>query len=403
MVEYVHMPWRRPSRAAWIALLIALLLSLLVVLRILAVFASVIFMALVAAGLLSQPFRKLAALLNGRRRIAAGLICLALVLGLMVPSAWLAVEVSRETLGFYKLSTDQLSEHTLRDAIAARQEDLDRFNRLLAPFGRTVTAEEIVQRISAAAAGVGRFFYRQGVSIATGLVRFVIGFLIWVLTLYFLLVDGRAVRHWFRGVIPLAADEQDLLRARFMDMAGSLVIGNGIAGVIQGVGGALVFYLLDLQGPVLWGVVMAILGWIPVIGISAVYIPAWVILMLAGDPGRAFALLIPLMILATVSESILKPVLVGRRSELPTLLVFFALLGGFDAFGPVGLIVGPLMLTVFLTLVEIYRDRYQPFLLPSPLTSGGPAAAVTDGDGPGEAPKAPAVDRTRSEPAADAG
>jgi hypothetical protein len=95
--------------------------------------------------------------------------------------------------------------------------------------------------------------------------------------------------------------------------------------------------------------------------------------------------------------------MVGRRTQLPTLLVFFALLGGFDAFGPVGLIVGPLMLTVFLTLVEIYRDRYQPFLLPSPLTSGGPAAAVTDGDGPGDASKAPAVDRTRSEPAADAG
>jgi predicted PurR-regulated permease PerM len=391
MVEYVRTPWRQPPRLAWIALIVALVLSLLVVLRILTVFASVIFMALVAAGLLSQPFRRLAALLNGRRRIAAGLICLALVLGLMVPSAWLAIEVSRETLGFYKLSTDQLSEHTLRDAIAARQEDLDRFNRLLAPFGRTVTAEEIVQHIIAAAAGVGRFFYRQGVSIATGLVRFVIGFLIWVLTLYFLLVDGRAVRHWFRGVIPMAADEQDLLRARFMDMAGSLVIGNGIAGVIQGVGGGLVFYLLDLQGPVLWGVVMAILGWIPVIGISAVYIPAWVILMLAGDPGRAFALLIPLMILATVSESILKPVLVGRRTQLPTLLVFFALLGGFDAFGPVGLILGPLMLTVFLALVEIYRDRYQPFLLPSTLTADG-QELVTAAQGPGGATGLDAVD-----------
>jgi predicted PurR-regulated permease PerM len=265
-----------------------------------------------------------------------------------------------------------------------------------------VTADEIVQQISTAAAGVGRFFYRQGVSIATGLVRFVIGFLIWVLTLYFLLVDGRAVRHWFRGVIPLAADEQDLLRARFMDMTGSLVIGNGIAGVIQGIGGGLVFYLLDLQGPVLWGVVMAILGWIPVIGISAVYIPAWVILMLAGDPGRAFALLIPLMILATVSESILKPVLVGRRTELPTLLVFFALLGGFDAFGPVGLIVGPMMMTVFLALVEIYRDRYQPFLVPASPTAGAdlpeaegagtgldPAAGSTAESGPEPTPRDP--------------
>jgi predicted PurR-regulated permease PerM len=371
MVEYVRTPWRQPSRAAWITLLIALLLSLLVVLRMLAVFVSVIFMALVAAGLLYQPFRTLAVLLNGRRRIAAGLICLALVLALMVPSAWLAVEVSRETIGFYQLSTQQLTARTLSDAIQSYQAEIDQFNQLLAPFGASVTPEEIVERITTAAAGVGRFFYRQGVSIATGLVRFVIGFLVWVLTLYFLLVDGRAVRHWFRGVIPLAADEQNLLRDRFLDMAGSLVIGNGIAGVIQGIGGGLVFYLLDLQGPVLWGVVMAILGWIPLIGISAVYIPAWVILMLAGEPTKAFAVLIPLMILATVSESILKPILVGRRTQLPTLLVFFALLGGFDAFGPVGLIVGPMMMTVFLALVEIYRDRYQPFLVPSTLTADG--------------------------------
>ncbi len=300
MVEYVRTPWRRPSRAAWITLLIALLLSLLVVLRMLAVFVSVIFMALVAAGLLYQPFRRLAAFLNGRRRIAAGLICSGLVLALMVPSAWLAVEVSRETIGFYHLSTQQLTERTLSDAIQSYQAEIDKLNQLLAPFGASVTPEEIVERITTAAAGVGRFFYRQGVSIATGLVRFVIGFLVWVLTLYFLLVDGRAVRQWFHGVIPLAADEQNLLRDRFMDMAGSLVIGNGIAGVIQGIGGGLAFYLLGLQGPVLWGVVMAILGFIPVIGISAVYVPAWVILMLAGDPGRAFALLIPLMILATV-------------------------------------------------------------------------------------------------------
>jgi len=391
MVDYVRTPWRRPSRAAWITLLTALLLSLLVVLRMLAVFMSVIFMALVAAGLLYQPFRKLAALLNGRRRIAAGLICLVLVLALMVPSAWLAVEVSRETIGFYHLSTQQLNERTLSDAIQSYQVEIDQLNQMLSAFGASVTPEEIVERITTAAAGVGRFFYRQGVSIATGLVRFVIGFLVWVLTLYFLLVDGREVRQWFRGVIPLAADEQNLLRDRFLDMAGSLVIGNGIAGVIQGIGGGLAFYLLGLQGPVLWGVVMAILGFIPVIGISAVYVPAWVILMLAGDPGRAFALLIPLMILATVTESVLKPILVGRRTQLPTLLVFFALLGGFDAFGPVGLILGPLMLTVFLALVEIYRDRYQPFLMPSALTADA-QELVTAAQGPGGATGLDAVD-----------
>ena len=402
MVDYVPTPWRQPPRLAWIALIVALVLSMLVVLRILTVFMSVIFMALVAAAVLYHPFRWLAALLNGRRRIAAGLICLVLVLGLMVPSAWLAVEVSRETIGFYHLSTQQLNEHTLSDAISSYQAEIDQLNQLLAPIGASVTPDEIVERISTAAAGIGRFFYRQGVSIATGLVRFVIGFLIWVLTLYFLLVDGRELRQWFRAVIPLAADEQNLVRSRFVDMAGSLVIGNGIAGVIQGIGGGLVFYLLDLQGPVLWGVVMAILGWIPLIGISAVYIPAWVILMLAGEPAKAFALLIPLMILATVSESILKPILVGRRTQLPTLLVFFALLGGFDAFGPVGLIVGPMMMTVFLTLVEIYRDRYQPFLVPSLPTQDG-SQVDPEAPRPAVAPALDAVNGAGSDSVAGTG
>ena len=363
---YVSSPWRRPPKLGWAALLIAIVITLLVVLQILWVFVAVIFVALVAAGLLYQPFRALAAALNGRRRLAAGLICLALVVALLVPLALIAIEVSQEALNFADLSTTRLNERTLLQAIEANQDAIDRFNNVAEPLGLAVTAGEIAERITTAAAGVGRFFYKQGVSLATGLVRFVIGFLVWVITLYYLFVDGRTVRQWFRDFIPLAADEQDLVRDRFLDMANSLVIGNGIAAVIQGVAGGLIFSLLDLQGPVLWGVVMGILAFIPVVGISLVYVPAWAILMLAGDPGRAFALLIPLLILATVVEYWLKPVLVGRRAHLHTLLVFFSLLGGFDAFGPVGLLIGPLTMTAFLTLVEIYRDHYRPFLFPEP-------------------------------------
>jgi predicted PurR-regulated permease PerM len=211
---------------------------------------------------------------------------------------------------------------------------------------------------------LGTFFYKQGVSLATGLVRFVIGFLVWVIVLYYLFVDGETVRHWFRETIPMPRDEQDLLSHRFMDMASSLVVGNGVAALIQGVAGGLIFAALDLPGPMLWGVVMGILAFIPVVGISFVYIPVWAVLMLAGQTGRAFALLIPLAVLATFVEYWLKPVLVGRRAQLHTLLVFFSLLGGFDAFGAVGLLIGPLMMTAFLTLVSIYREHYRPYLLP---------------------------------------
>jgi predicted PurR-regulated permease PerM len=110
--------------------------------------------------------------------------------------------------------------------------------------------------------------------------------------------------------------------------------------------------------------VMWILAFIPVIGISLVYIPAWLVLMLAGETGRAFAVLIPLMLVATVVEYWLKPVLVGRRAQLHPLLVAMSMLGGFEAFGAVGIFLGPLMMTAFLTLVSIYREHYRPFLPP---------------------------------------
>jgi predicted PurR-regulated permease PerM len=375
---YASSPSRRPSRLAWAVLLVALVVSLLVVLKILAAFVAVIFVALVAAGLLYEPFRTLAAALNGRRRLAAVLICLALVLALLVPLAIIAIEVSQEAFGFYEFSTDQLNERTLLQAIEANQEAIDRVNNLLAPFGFSITPDEIAERLITAAAGVGRFFYKQGGSLATGLVRFVIGFLVWVITLYYLFVDGRTVRRWFREFIPLSADEQDLLRNRFMDMAESLVVGNGIAAIIQGIAGGILFSLLDLQGPVLWGVVMGILAFIPVVGISLVSVPAWAILMLAGDPERAFALLIPLMVLATLVEYWLKPVLVGRHAHLHTLLVFFSLLGGFDAFGPVGLLIGPLMMVAFLTLVDIYRDHYRPYLASEPAPVTAPATSAPE-------------------------
>jgi predicted PurR-regulated permease PerM len=349
-----------PSRrAAWAGLLIALAIGVVIALRLLAPFLGVIVLGLVAAGLLNPWYVRLTRAFGGRRHAAAILICILLVVALLVPMFLTGREVSKEALGFYEMSTTQLTEGTLLEAMQANKERLDRINVLLSPLGVTVTPAVIYDQFAEFGVRMGAFFYKQGVSLAKGLVRFVVGFLIWVLVVYYLLVDGDALRRWFYETLPLPAQEQDTLLRRFMGMAESLVVGNGVAATIQAIIGGLVFSLLDLPGPALWGVVMWILAFIPVIGISFVYIPTWIVLMLAGDTGRAFGVLIPLMIVATVVEYWLKPMLVGRRSQLHTLLVFMSLLGGIEAFGAVGLFLGPLMMTAFLTLVSIYREHYR--------------------------------------------
>ena len=129
--SHAHEP---PSKAAWIGLLIGLIVGLMVVLSILAPFVGVIFIALVAAGLLHQPYVRLTGFFNGRRRLAALAICVALVVALMVPLSFTAIEVSQEALDFYEISTSQLSERSLLDAIDANRGALDRVNQLIAPW-----------------------------------------------------------------------------------------------------------------------------------------------------------------------------------------------------------------------------------------------------------------------------
>ena len=351
-----------PERASWFGLLAAMGVCLVVVLMVLAPFFSVILLAVVAAGLIDPFYRRLVIALNGHRKMAGVVICLILLVVLLVPLFVIAQEVSREALGIYELSTTQLTEGRLRSLLEERQGQIEDANQLMKPLGFEMTTDRVYDLVATSGVRIGGFFYKQGVSLAKHLLRFVFGFIFWVLILYYLLVDGRRFSGWFEDSLPLPADEQRLVAHRFMDMASSLVIGNGVAAVIQGVLGGLVFSILGLHGAVLWGVVMAILAFIPVVGISLVFVPFSLILLLAGETSLAVWLFVPLALVATVVEYWLKPLLVGRRAQMHTLLVFLSLIGGAMVFGAVGLLLGPLMMTAFLTLAGIYRERYSPFV-----------------------------------------
>lgn len=353
--------WRQP-RAAWIGLLLATGVCTVLALRVLAPFVSVILLSAVAAGLLQPIYRRLVRRLGGRSNLAGVLLCLLLVIALLVPLAMLAQAVSSEALAFYEMTSEQINDQGVRELVERRQDRIDALNRWLAPLGIHLTMQDVTDQLAAGGAAVGRFFYRQGVSIARHLVRFVLGLTAWILVLYYLLVEGEALRGWFARTIPLPVPEQDLLVHRFTDMASSLVVGNGVAGVIQGIAGGVVFALVGIPAPVLWGTVMGMLAFIPIVGISLIYLPTTAILLAAGETGRAMGVLLPLLVVATFVEYLLKPILVGRRAKLPTLLVFLSLIGGIDAFGAVGILLGPVVMTAFLTLVGIYQERYRPTL-----------------------------------------
>jgi predicted PurR-regulated permease PerM len=350
----------REQVAVFIGFLLALIGALAVAIRILVPFFAVLLLSLATYCLLYKRYNCLVRSLAGHRRTAALLVCFLLLMVVLVPILITVQVVSREALSFYEITTTQLNEQKMLEVLQERREELDRLNRYLGPFGVNLTPQDLYSTFARLGVELGAFFYRQGINLAKGLVRIVLSFFFWLLILYYLMVDGEQLKEWFLETLPIAGEQQRLVITRFTDMSASILVGNGFAGLIQGVAGGLVFAMVGLPGPALWGVVMAILAFIPVIGMSLVFVPTAIVLMISGETVRAMLVLIPLSIIAAVVEYWLKPMLVGRRAQMHTLLVFLSLLGGLDAFGPVGLVIGPLLMTAFLTLVGIYRDHYRP-------------------------------------------
>ncbi len=137
------------------------------------------------------------------------------------------------------------------------------------------------------------------------------------------------------------------------------MLGSGTASLLQGLVAGIAWVVVGLPSPVLWGILMAIAAFLPLVGIAAVVIPATIYLWIGGRPLAAVMFLFFCMGQSFFFEYGLKPRLIGSSMRMNNLLVFLSLLGGIMGFGIPGLLYGPLIMTLFLTLVQLYQTRYQ--------------------------------------------
>ena len=149
----------------------------------------------------------------------------------------------------------------------------------------------------------------------------------------------------------------DRLFARVGDTIYATIYGTLAVSAVQGLLGGLMFWWLGLPAPLLWGVVMALLAVVPVLGAFVVWIPAALFLALDGSWGKALILTVWGMIVVGGIDNLLRPILVGNRLKLHTILAFMSVVGGLILFGSAGLILGPLALTVTTVLLGIWRSR----------------------------------------------
>jgi predicted PurR-regulated permease PerM len=122
----------------------------------------------------------------------------------------------------------------------------------------------------------------------------------------------------------------------------------------------LIFLILGLPSPLLWGVVMFLMSMIPMAGAFIVWVPAALYLLLTGSYVKALVLVVWGVVVIGSIDNFLSPRLVGRRARLHELLIFFSVLGGLQVFGVLGLVIGPVLAAITLALIEVVRQANRP-------------------------------------------
>jgi predicted PurR-regulated permease PerM len=324
----------------------------------LAPFFSIIVLGAVVAGAFHPAYR----LLTARAKISPGLAslvtCLLIFFILFVPIVFFVGVLTQEAYELIQLAKGPalsifINTHFTNSAL------LERINPLLANLDIVITGEQLNQTLSEIGRVVGLFLYDQARAIASNTLSFLASFFLMLLVIFFLLIDGPKLVRFLIDLSPLPEDQDTQLIGKFKDIAGAILVGNGLCGAIQGIAGGMLFWIFGLPSAFLWGVIMALLAFLPILGIGAVFIPTVIFLFLKGRIAAGLFGLVFYLLLSGGVEYLLKPKMVGKRVKMHTLVVFLAIIGGLKMFGILGIVYGPLIATAFLTLTNIYHASYQ--------------------------------------------
>jgi predicted PurR-regulated permease PerM len=181
-----------------------------------------------------------------------------------------------------------------------------------------------------------------------------------IFTMYYLFRDGEPIRHALYDVLPLERKQAREIFMRTRDVVSASVYGVIVIAFVQGALGGLAFWALGLPSPLLWAVVMMLMSLIPVAGAFVVWVPAAGYLALTGHYGKAGMLAAWGALVIGSADNFLRPKLVGDKTRLHELLIFFSVLGGLQVFGVLGIVLGPVIVAVTLALLDVLRRADRP-------------------------------------------
>lgn len=351
------------SRFSTWTFVVFLLISLVLVVHLLFGFITPIVMATVVVSIFYPIHQRLLLLLGGRNYLASIFSTVIVFLCFMIPLAIFMIALFQQGLTLFYTTQKVTSSSDINLWLTSLKEGIVHINEYLAHFNITLSSERIIGFTTSISKAIGQKLYSSIGFIAGNLLSLSLNFLLTVALAFVFFLSGSSIKKFIMEIIPLPDNEKDMVALRFNELAQAVFVGNGLISILEGFLGGLSFVAVGISGSLIWGVLMSIAAFLPVVGASIIIIPATIYLFLINKFWLAIFFLIFNTLQLTILETLVKPKVIGTKSQMHAALVFMAIVAGVQLYGPFGLFYGPLLVTVFLALTEIYKEHYQKRLL----------------------------------------
>lgn len=276
---------------------------------------------------------------------------LSALLSVIAVALLLVVPVVMLTPAFVGQTAQVISDLPLGEIVDRVERGLEFLSARLPPSVGNID-KTLEEGVSAASKKVGGW----SAKVVGNFALFILDFVVLLLALYYLFRDGPHLVELLRDVSPFGGERHDVMMKQAMDMITVTISSSFVVAAVQGALGGMAFAVLSLPSPVFWGVVTALMAFLPFVGAWMIWMPAGVALLLQGQTGRGIALLVMGAVLVSLVDNILRPILIADRSRLNGLLVFISVLGGIQTFGLLGIVLGPLIMATAVGLLKGYQE-----------------------------------------------
>jgi predicted PurR-regulated permease PerM len=223
-----------------------------------------------------------------------------------------------------------------------------------------ITRIDLLAQLSEAVTTGAEKFVATTATLLRNTASFVVSLAFLTFTLYFFYVDGKDLILIFVNAVPIEKTYTTTFLRRFGEVGKHLFRGYLLVSLYQGTAAYLIFLLFGVKGSLPLGLLTAIASFVPMVGTTLVWGPVGVARIASGDPSAGIAILIISFVLVSGVDNLLRPLLLTVRIKIHPLLVFFSIMGGLKLFGLNGLILGPMMLMLFFTGVDLFDQAYGP-------------------------------------------